>query len=412
MKTTLRRRAAALAAAFAIALAGAPAHATAEIESRFEEIEGRFAAGDVAAAQSALERLSESADEAVAIRAYLRLGEMDGVLAKRSGEEHLKQLVARYKTVVERYPSSAEAQKALYRLGLIHQTEFKDPEVAADFYKRAISDFADSEYSANAYMKLAEIQENDLKDLNEALYTLGKCASDFHKFQVGVDARLRMIALLRDKIADEGKTIDAMRAFLDAYPDVERSPDVHRELADLLLKAGRFDEGVAALRDFAAKFPDNPRAIEGFYRIAKLHGERREYAKEAEAYAEFVKRFPKTPEAARAAFEIGEVHAKNLVEYKRKMVDVRDGDGKKIDERVMYKLVRGSYRTAIDKYLDAYRDYGTSAWGRKACLAAADVYLTALREKQGAEPILKSLADGQPNTEEGKAAAERLKSLQ
>lgn len=413
MTSRLRRTARMLALAAAVAFASPvhPAHGSSALESRFREAEARFAAGEVAAAQDALERLAESGDEATAIRAFLRLGEIDGVLAKRSGEEHLKRLVARYKGVVERYPAGEEAQKALYRLGLIHQDEFKDPEAAAAFYKRAIADYPDNQYAANAYMRLARIQENDLKDYDEALYTLNKCASDFHKFQVGVDARFAVIALLRDKVADEARAIDAMRSFLDAYPDVEKSPEVHANLADALLKAGRFDEGVAALRDFAAKFPENPRAVEGLYRIAKLHGERRDYAAEADAYAEFVKRFPKSPDAARAAFEIGEVHAKNLIDYKRKMVEVRDRDGKKVDERVMYKLVRGSYRTAVDKYLDAYRDYGATPWGRKAALAAAEVYLTALREKQNAEPVLKSLADRHANTEEGRLAAARLKEM-
>jgi outer membrane protein assembly factor BamD (BamD/ComL family) len=248
-------------------------------------------------------------------------------------------------------------------------------------------------------MRLAGLLENEVKEYEEALYILEKCSRDYGNFETGVTSRLKMISLLNDKIKDSSRTIDSCRAFIQLYPEHEKSAPVYKQLADLYRAEGNNEDSRKVLDQLIKNFPDSEIAQRTILDSAEIYRAERNYQKEAEELTRFVEKFPESAEAPKAALMIGQIHARNLIVYKRKM----GTDG------TLYKLKRGSYRDAIKKYEEAYQLYPETAFGRQALLEAANVYLDSLYEKSKAEEVLKTLVDVHANTAEGLKAKELIK---
>jgi len=91
--------------------------------------------------------MTTEAEYAIQVPEYMRLG------------GYYDEALAAYQQVVEQYPDSVSAPRALYLMAEVHRVDLDQPEVAYELYEIVINEFPDSVYAGRARQRLESAGE-------------------------------------------------------------------------------------------------------------------------------------------------------------------------------------------------------------------------------------------------------------
>ncbi len=265
-----------------------------------------------------------------------------------------------YQQVLANFPDSPEAREAAYQR-LLALAGANDPEVitsindflgqnpAGDRSDKARLLKAEYFYKNKRYGEAAKVYQDagqsltDRKLKAECLYRAGWCYS---------------------QAADWPKTIDAMGAFIEAFPDHENAPKalVQRGFASLKLKAY-----TDAMRDFDKLIENYPKAPErelALVQKALAEGQQDDNVAMAASFRQLLRDYPNTDSKAQANYYIGwaTFEAKNYAAAIDPLTKARELDPKSYFDDASIRVILACYYLEqldpLSREIDYYKAKG------------------------------------------------------
>ena len=253
-----------------------------------------------------------------------------------------------YERIPEDHPRTEQAAEALYRMGVIHQGN--DPDLAAEYFDRAVKESGSSEAARLAKAKRADLEK---------------------------------LASYRAELEDSTKTASAETYF---------------GLAELFLqRLDQPDSAVAAYRRVVEEFPENDLAPRALYAIAWTSEEvLKDPAEAKEVLQELLEKYPAS-------------EATETVERKLGIaVSEEDPAEEAFIAAEALRLNGGPDTTYIARYREILDQYPESPYAPKSAYTVAWVYENVIEDSVQAALSYEQLAEQFPDTEFGRIAQEKL----
>jgi tetratricopeptide (TPR) repeat protein len=183
--------------------------------------------------------------------------ERKGLLAGRRamGRGEYREAIRHYNEVMRRYPSSPEAPRALYEVGVIYFLELRDVEAAKRIFREVKDDYPQSPSATDAHRMLARIYGDEQGELRRAIGAYEQLLNEYE----GRDRKEIQLAIADYyyELNDLATAVDGYGRVIDEYVYDDLSDRAYIRLAHISAFRGREQESLDALEALLAR-SDNP----------------------------------------------------------------------------------------------------------------------------------------------------------
>jgi tetratricopeptide (TPR) repeat protein len=220
------------------------------------------------------------------------------------GRGEYREAIRHYKEIVLRNPSSAEAPRALYEVGVIYFLELRDVEAAKRIFREVNGDYPQSSSATDARRMLARIygdeqgellrairayeqildeyEDRDKKEIQLAIadyyYDLDDMTTavagygsviDEHAYDDLSDRAYIRLALISAFQGHEEESLDALEALLSRSDNPVSRRRALMIAVDVHLASDRYEGGEACLERADREFPDDPEILDRRARLTR-----------------------------------------------------------------------------------------------------------------------------------------------
>ena len=214
--------------------------------------------------------------------------------------KNYKEVAESYIKIVQKYPHSPIAYKALFNAARAYEKE-GELKKAIRIYRRLIKEYPGNELIPIAYYQIAYDYDTML-DFDRAISAYIEMANKFPKDSNAKDA-LYNAAWDLYRLEKWKEAADLFKTYLTRYPSVSDAKDIAWRIAESYEKAERWKEASNAYWDYLKKYPDDSKKeMLVYYRFAK-HYEKLGNTKMMEKYYKII--LKKYKEYTKKGKEIG-----------------------------------------------------------------------------------------------------------
>lgn len=245
---------------------------------------GYFAEGNYAEAERIAKEIQEAGFDSTLV-ATARTRQAESVFLSAQGLKQQGELLAaaqEYQRTALESPDYDQADKALFESGLAYQ-QAKDWTDASDVYLLLVERYPTSELADKALYNVGYNSQSELGDKLTAASTFEKLAREYPKSPLAQDA-LRSASVNYVEAQDWAGAIRANTAYVALFPT---APDANLflfENAGLYLKSGNEAAANEIYAAYAKRFPDDPRTVRAHWEHGKYL---QEQGRASEAKIEF-----------------------------------------------------------------------------------------------------------------------------
>jgi TolA-binding protein len=344
------------------------------------------------------------------------------------GQEKFGQAAATFRKVLADTPDFANADRALFEMGLALAAAGK-PESAATAFAELVKRYPKSSYAADGWLEIAErrFAAEDWPGAAEAYRAAITAAGQAPELAQLVDQARHKLGWTHVMQKDHAAAAEAFSAQLTAAPKGPLAPDAFAMRGDALLSLGKPDDASQAFA-MAIATPehlssDAVRAL-AFIRAAEAAATRdawQESLQIADAFATAVPDSPRGPEARYAAAwakqNLGRLD-EALAEYRRIAEGPRTelaARARLMEGEVLFE--KGEHKEAIKAFFKAAYSFGEQnapvafhPWQAQATYEAARCF-EVLGQPEQARKLYAELVERYPTSEHVPAARKRLTAL-
>lgn len=170
--------------------------------------------------------------------------------------EKYRTALEKYQQIVDGFPKSSWADRALYRMGELYFLFLNDPERAVDSFKELISNYPNSDLAFSAQEYVATLYEQYIKNYDQAIVEYQKLI-DWLKGKKGADRFQLAIAECYYRKGEISQAITEYQMLLEEYPGSSWREKGRYQLANALNVLGRNEEAVKEYRKFLRDYPNS-----------------------------------------------------------------------------------------------------------------------------------------------------------
>ncbi|VAX19171.1 hypothetical protein MNBD_NITROSPINAE02-605 [hydrothermal vent metagenome] len=209
-------------------------------------------------------------------------------------EEHYDDAVSKLRVVVEEYPDSGYAPKALLRLGEIYYLNLDEPEKAIDYLTDATKKRAPDELRLKARLYIGEIYENSLRNYDLAILQYQKIIKEY-KDIIKEDEYLYRVANAYFRKGDYAQAVIEFQSLLNRFPKSDLSLDARYQVANSKFISGAAKEALRHFQQLLKDSPGNKYDYDIRLGIAICYEELSQLKKALAKYKDMLKLYPDKP---------------------------------------------------------------------------------------------------------------------
>ncbi len=206
-------------------------------------------------------------------------------------DEHYEDAVSKLRVVVEEYPESGYAPKALVRLGEIYYLNLDEPEKAIDYLTDATKKRAPDKLRLKARLYIGEIYENSLRNYDLAILQYQKIINEY-KDIIKEDEYLYRVANAYFRKGDYAQAVIEFQSLLNRFPKSDLSLDARYQVANSKFISGAAKEALHYFEKLLKDSPGNKYDYDIRLGIAICYEELSQLKKALAKYKDMLKLYP------------------------------------------------------------------------------------------------------------------------
>ncbi|MBI5816052.1 MAG: tetratricopeptide repeat protein [Nitrospinae bacterium] len=202
--------------------------------------------------------------------------------------------VSKLRVVVEEYPSSSFAGRALFKLGEIHYLDLNEPDKAIEFFARVGEKEKNGELDLKAKNYIAEIYEQSLKKYDLAVMQYQRILNE-HKGKVSEEEYRFKIGSAYFRKGDFQQAIVEYQSLLDKYPGGAYTLDSQYQIANSKFILNDAKGALTLFQKIMEASPKSKYEYDIRLGIAICYEEMEQQARALEEYNDLKQRYPDKP---------------------------------------------------------------------------------------------------------------------
>lgn len=209
-------------------------------------------------------------------------------------EERYEDAVSKLRVIVEEYPNSGNASRALFRLGEIHYLNLSQPQKALDFFIRVTEKEGKTPLNLKAQEYIAEIYGRGLRNHELAILQYQRIINEFKGMISEEEYRYKIADSYFHK-GDYNQAALEYQNVLDKFPQGGLALDARYQIANCKFIMGNAKEAQELFYRLLQDYPSNKYEYDSRLGIAICYEEMDQHQKALEEYDKIKLQYPGKP---------------------------------------------------------------------------------------------------------------------